>query len=98
MTEELKFKPPEFNVIELLTWARNFSRNAPLISPRDSLMLGLMAGQLHAFHESTEQLGAMLEQLTVIVKGEPEPGCVWGFEDLPELVGQLVAQARGEVH
>lgn len=80
-------------------WLRRFVMTAGPRLSRTECALMMQAAELLALTALTrDAMAGMLDQLAVIVKGEPEPGCAWGFEDLPELVAQLVAQARGEVH
>lgn len=93
MPEIFKFSAPENTVDDLLRWARAFSRRHPL-SHDDSLKLGLIVGGLQSADETVDALGNMLNQIAIIVKGEPEPGHTWGFEDLPELIQALVDKAR----
>lgn len=84
-------------------WLRNFVMKAgPRLSADEARRIIFLAGMLNGTGQVMQELAdardaahLMLDQLSRIVKGEPEPGCHWGFGDLPELVGALAQRAKG---
>lgn len=81
---------------QVIAWVRRFvNRASTHVGTTDALMLGAFCGAFDETVKSRDAACELLDKLAIAIKGEPEPDSVWGFEDLLELVQELVALKKG---
>lgn len=71
-------------------WLRRFALTRLKYSAPDRDRLLEIAAVMRSTEITRDAMEHHLESIAVAIKGEPEPDCVWGWDDLPELVTALV--------
>lgn len=74
-------------------WLRRYALTKLKYGGEDKARLLELANYIEETEHVRDVLGQQLERMANIIKGQPEAGNQWGFDDLPELVRALMIDA-----
>lgn len=74
-------------------WLRRYALTKMKYGGEDKARLLELSMYIEETEHVRDVLGQQLDRIATIIKGPPEPGNVWGFDDLPELVQKLRKEA-----